>query len=326
MEYYSGRIWSDDPFDGYVGIEGDVIKEIGSGPPPEPPVRTGHISASVVDCHTHIGDAGLVLDRTYSIEELVAPPDGLKHRYLATCPDEQLIGSMRDYAERLCSVVTEFIDFREGGVKGARMIRDATDKAIVLGRPTSARFDVNEVEGLLEVADGIGVPSISDMPVGYIDALADMAHRKGKLFAIHVSERIREDMDVVLSFEPDFVVHMCEATDADMLKCSDADIPVVVCASSNLYFGKVPPIGRLASSGVSLSIGTDNAMLCPPDFLREASVFSSVAVEQGCSHDVTHRALFLGGSKCLITRNRIGWDVGDRMVPCVLGHDSIVTQ
>ena len=323
MEYYAGRIWSDDPFDGYIGIEDGVLREISTGPSPETPVRTGHIAASVVDGHTHIGDAGLVLDRKYSLEELVAPPNGLKHRYLSSCSDDRIVEDMRGYVVSLCGDVTEFIDFREGGVKGVSLIRRATDRAVVLGRPISPEFDVNEVEELLDMADGIGIPSISDMPLSYIEALADATHRRGKVLGIHVSERIREDIDTVLSLEPDFVVHMCEATDLDMRKCADRDVPVVVCATSNLYFGKVPPISRMVSAGLTLSVGTDNAMLCPPDILREASVFTSVATEQGCPSDVGYGALFVGGSKCLITRSRIGFNIGSPMVPCVSGHDMI---
>lgn len=323
MEYYSGRIWSEDPFIGYIGIEDGILKEMGSGDPPEAPVRTGEVSAAVIDGHTHIGDAGLVLDRRYSLEELVAPPNGLKHRYLQSTPKEDIVRDMRDYAGALCGPVTHFIDFREGGVEGVRMLRSASDKAVILGRPTSSEFDPNEVDDILDISDGLGISSISDMPLSYIESLADAAHRKGKIFAIHASERIREDIETVLSLEPDFVVHMCESTDSDMRMCADADVPVVVCATSNLYFGKVPPIARFVESGVTLSIGTDNAMLCPPDIFREASVFSKVANEQGCPSDVPYRALFTGGCKCLITRSRIGFNIGSPMVPCVSGHDMI---
>lgn len=322
MDYYHGMIWTDDPFEGYIGISDGVIREVGHGDSPEAPVRTGHIAASVIDGHTHIGDAGLRLDRRYSLEELVAPPNGLKHRYLGSRSDDLIVGDMADYARRLCEQVTGFIDFREGGVRGVSLIRRATDRAIVLGRPVSAEFDPNEVDDLLEVSDGIGIPSISDMPRDYIEALSDAAHRNGKMFAIHVSERIREDIGTVLSLEPDFVVHMCEASDGDMVRCADADVPVVVCPTSNLYFGKVPPISRMVSAGMELSIGTDNAMLCPPDMMSEVRVFSLIATRQGCDAGIVPRALFLGGSKCLITRRRIGFKVGERTVPRVFDHDA----
>ena len=325
MEYYSGRIWSEDPFIGYIGVEDGILKEMGSGEPPEPPVHIGEISAAVIDGHTHIGDAGLVLDRKYTLEELVAPPNGLKHRYLRSTSRDEVMVNMRDYADALCGPVTHFIDFREGGVEGVRMLRDVSDKAVILGRPISPEFDPNEVDGILDVADGLGISSISDMSLRYIEALADAAHRKGKIFAIHASERIREDIDSVLSLEPDFIVHMCESTDMDMRKCADADVPVVVCATSNMYFGKVPPIARFVESGVALSIGTDNAMLCPPDIFKETSAFSMIAREQGCPSDVPYRALFTGGCKCLITRSRIGMNIGAPVVPCVFDHDPIRT-
>ena len=325
MEYYAGMIWTDDPFTGYIGIENGIVKEVGTGEPPQDPILVGNIGPSIVDGHTHIGDAGLVLDRKYTLEELVAPPDGLKHRYLASCSDERIVEDMRGYANALCRNVTDFIDFREGGVKGVSLIRQATDRAVVLGRPISPEFDPNEVDELLDIADGIGIPSISDMPRSYIDALSDAVHRRGKILGIHASERIREDIDAVLSLEPNLIVHMCEATDGDMTACADADVPVVVCATSNLYFGKVPPLARMVDAGMTLSIGTDNAMLCPPDIIKEASVFASVAEKQGCPQSLVYGALFVGGSKCLITRKRIGLKVGDRMEPYVIEHNAIVT-
>lgn len=325
MDYYAGRIWADDPFDGYIGIEGGFLKEMGSGEPPEPPKSRGHVAASVIDGHTHIGDAGLHLDRKYSLEELVAPPNGLKHRYLESSPEDVIVEDMRAYANALCGTVTSFIDFREGGIAGVSMIRRATDRAVVLGRPVSKQFDGNELSDLLDVADGVGISSLSDLPISYIEAVADETHRRGKMFAIHASERIREDIDSVLSLEPDFIVHMCEATDDDLRKCADADVPVVVCASSNLYFGKVPQIGRMDRIGVTMSIGTDNAMLCPPNILQEMSVFSDIAVQQGCTTEVAPRALFTGGCKCLITRSRIGFNVGAPVVPNVFDFDMIRT-
>lgn len=321
MQYFSGRIWTDNPYHGYLGVEGGVLREIGIGDPPERPVAEGDIAISVIDCHTHIGDAGLILDRRYSLEELVAPPSGLKHRYLRETADERIVSDMRRYSEELCRTVDRFIDFREGGVHGVSLIREATDKAIVFGRPVSDVYDPNEVDDLLEVSDGIGIPSITDMGPTYVAALADHVHRSGKLLGIHASERVREDMDAVLSLEPDFIVHMTVANDSDFGKCSDADVPVVVCPTSNLYFGNVPPISRMVDSCVTLAIGTDNAMLCPPDMIREASVFNSIVRAQGGHPDVTRRALFLGGSKCLITRSNLGLNIGQILTPKVFEFD-----
>ena len=84
---------------------------------------------------------------------------------------------------------------------------------------------------------------------------------------------------------------MCEATDSDLSKCAEAEVPVVVCPTSNLYFGKVPPIARAASMGVDLAIGTDNGMLRSPDLVDEARLFVKLAEAQGTDPECVWRAL-----------------------------------
>ncbi|MBO6083576.1 MAG: hypothetical protein J6O90_00630 [Candidatus Methanomethylophilaceae archaeon] len=161
-------------------------------------------------------------------------------------------------------------------------------------------FDPNEVDMLLDAADGIGISSISDLPDSYCSALADAAHRRGKGLALHASERVREDIESVLALEPDFIVHMCEATDSDLRRCADAGVPAVICASSNIYFGKVPPLKRMCDAGLEFSLGTDNAMLCPPDIMTEACKVAELAQTQGCPELTAVRALADAGNKLLL--------------------------
>lgn len=322
MAVISGKVWDGDGFrEGYVVIEDGIVVETGDGTPQDSE-KAGWIVPVLTDAHTHVGDAGLVLDRRYSLEELVAPPAGLKHRHLSETPDDVIESDMRSYASELVSGgVGRFLDFREGGVEGAAMLRRASGKAVIFGRPTSPEFDANEMDALLDIADGIGISSVSDVDRRYIESIADAVRRRGKHLALHVSERIREDIDFVMSLEPDLVIHMCEATDADLRRCADADVPVAVCAGSNLYFGKTPPLKRMADAGVEVSIGTDNAMLAPPDIFAEAKVFDAVAMAQGCPPGMTTRALVRNGSK-LLRGNAIGVAKG-QADPVVTGPDPL---
>ncbi len=303
MVCYSGLVWKDGCFsEGYVIIEDGRVVETGDGIP-HGSEDAGYILPGLTDAHTHVGDAGLRLNqnRRYSLEELVAPPDGLKHRYLRETPIRQIEADMADYARRLGdSGVRRFIDFREGGVEGAEALRRASEDAVILGRPVSKEFDPNEVDMLLDAADGIGISSISDLPDSYCSALADAAHRRGKVLALHASERVREDIESVLALEPDFIVHMCEATDSDLRRCADAGVPAVICASSNIYFGKVPPLKRMCDAGLEFSVGTDNAMLCPPDIMTEACKVAELAQTQGCPELTAVRALADAGNKLLL--------------------------
>ena len=281
---FSGRIWNGRTFeDGYLAVESGIITDLVFGEGLRGADFEGCIMPGIVDTHTHVADSGLVLDRRYELEELVAPPNGLKHRYLRDTDASVIKRNIRDYGFRLNDFgESRYIDFREGGAEGARMLREVSDEAVILGRPVSEHYDANEIDDILSVADGIGIPSITDMDHGYIEAIADHVHRKNKMLALHVSERIREDIDFVISLEPDLIVHMVQATDSDLSRCADNDVPISVCPTSNLYFGVVPPVGRMLDAGVDVSLGTDNGMLFPSgDYISEIRVLADVLASQG---------------------------------------------
>ena len=253
---------------GYLIVEDGRAVEVGGGECSVRPDRRGIVLMDTVNGHTHCADYGLRVPPGMSLQELVAPPDGLKHRYLREAPDTEISSNMSRFARdsRASGAVT-FVDFREGGARGCRMLRESAPEAVILGRPVSPEFDPEEIDDILSVADGIGISSVSDMDPGYIEAVADAVRERRMVFAIHVSERVREDIDFVLSLDPAFVVHMCEATDSDILKCAEAEVPIVVCPTSNRYFGKVPPIARAEALGADLAIGTDNGMIRSPDMV-----------------------------------------------------------
>ena len=285
---------------GYLIVEDGRAVEVGGGECPVRPDRRGIVLMDTVNGHTHCADYGLRVPPGMSLQELVAPPDGLKHRYLREAPDTEISSNMSRFARdsRASGAVT-FVDFREGGARGCRMLRESAPEAVILGRPVSPDFDPEEIDDILSVADGIGISSVSDMDPGYIEAVADAVRERRMVFAIHVSERVREDIDFVLSLDPAFVVHMCEATDSDILKCAEAEVPIVVCPTSNRYFGKVPPIARAEALGADLAIGTDNGMIRSPDMVAEALEFARTAEAQGGDPDKVWSALWKLSGKIL---------------------------
>jgi cytosine/adenosine deaminase-related metal-dependent hydrolase len=322
MDFLSGRILSKDrPIDGYIGMEDGRICEISGVRCPGKPDAVGLIMPLMVDAHTHCADGGVKARPGMSLEELVAPPDGLKHVYLRNTADNVLSDSMTSFSDKAHrNGIDRFIDFREGGVAGCRLLRNAVPGAVILGRPISPEYDANEIDDILNVADGIGVSSISDMDIGYIERIADHVRSKRKIFAIHASERVHEDIDTILSMDPTFVVHMVEATDVDLTKCAEAEVRIVVCARSNMYFGKVPPIKRMLDCGTDVALGTDNAMLCEPDMRAEASVFSRILAAQGGDVSYTWTDAFLNGRKILYRESEIELKVGTTadlaVMPC----------
>lgn len=286
---FSGLVYDGEWFrSGYAEIDRGIVTEVEFTDCPCEHI----IMPKFVDTHTHVGDAGLMVRGKMTLEELVAPPDGLKHRYLAETDDNTIVKNIQMYTDTMYrNDISHFIDFREGGVKGCALLRDAATApgAVILGRPVSPEYDCNEVDSILDVADGIGISGISDMDAAYLDALADHVHRRGKRLAMHVSERVREDIGTVISMEPDIVVHMCEATDADMMACADNSIHAVVCPRSNLYFGKVPRFADLRRNGVTVSLGTDNAMLCTPDIRMEMRALADIA--KNMERDISHSTM-----------------------------------
>lgn len=266
---------------GWVRAEEGRIVSMGRGRCPFDADASGFILTDILNMHTHCADYGLRIPSGMSLEDLVAPPDGLKHRYLRTAPESEIRGSMIRFSEDSRAFGSaSFVDFREGGVEGCRMLREAAPKAVILGRPVSPEFDPEEIARILGYADGIGIPSISDMDIGYIESVADAVRDARRIFALHVSERVREDIDLVLSLDPAFVVHMCEATDDDICKCAEAEVPIVVCPTSNAYFGKRCPAARVLANGADMALGTDNGMIRSPDAVDEAAVLAGLLQEE----------------------------------------------
>lgn len=291
---------------GYAVASDGCIVEVGDGEAPSAPDLRAVLVRGAINSHTHCGDYGLDVPTGMSLEQLVAPPNGLKHRYLREQPRERLVSDMASFSRDSASLgIGAFVDFREGGAEGCRMLREASGDAIVLGRPVSEEFDCNEISDILSVSDGIGLPSVSDMDHRYIEAVADEVRSRNGIFAIHVSERVREDIDFVLSLDPSFVVHMCEATDSDLLKCAEAEVPVVVCPRSNSYFGKVPPVARMSRFGVDIALGTDNGMICSPNLFEDAFEFCRLMQLQGGDPGDVWSSLVMLGGKILYRHNPI---------------------
>jgi len=103
---------------------------------------------------------------------------------------------------------------------------------------------------------GIGLSSISDYSWEYLKNMANWAKKNNKLFAIHASERIREDINRILSLKPDFLIHMLEASDDDLRVLRDRNLPLVITPRSNLFFGKIPNIPKLLRYRILLALGT----------------------------------------------------------------------
>ena len=298
----SGWIYERGRFrDGSVEVDAGVIQGV-SRQRSRDSLATGLILPTFTNAHTHAGDAVVRDVPTGTLEELVAPPRGLKHRVLATAKDEDVVAAMRGYiGAMLRTGTTSFWDFRETGLRGVRQLFEASlgfpVRPLVFGRPVSMGYDREEVRTLLRVCDGIGLSSLLDWDADVAAKLAREAHAAGRGFALHASERVREDIDGILDLRPDLLVHLTEATDADLARVADASVPVAVCPRSNLFFGKILDLPRMVRAGLRLHLGTDNAMVNAPSMLRELDLAWKVSRLRGGLEPSTLLDMALRGGK-----------------------------
>ncbi len=288
MEYVSGEIFTVNGFErGYLGIENHKIMDHGKSNSPKKPIHKGLIVPTLVNAHTHIGDSfirkrNLKLPR--NVEDLVAPPDGLKHRLLKETSDQEIIGGMRKSIDEMTKTgISYFCDFRENGLQGINHLKKALEKTnispVILSRPNQLTYNKDEIDLLLKNSQGIGLSSITDWEYSEIEKIAKHTKKRKKTFAIHASERIRENIELILDLKPNFLVHMVRATESDLIRAKDADIPIAVCPRSNAFFGLKPNIKMMKKIGIDIMVGTDNAMLNAPSVLDEIRYIQSLYTE-----------------------------------------------
>ncbi len=224
-----------------------------------------------VNAHTHVGDsiakdagAGLTL------EELVAPPDGLKHRLLRAADRSELVAGMHSSARLMSETGTAaFLDFREGGPDGVTALREAVAdlpiRGLAFGRGDPA---------VLDTADGYGASGAADAD---FSTAREAAREADKPFGIHAGEVNARDLDPALDLEPDFLVHVVHPEPDHLDRIERQGVPIVLCPRSNLATDVgTAPIDDLHER-TTLALGTDNVMTCSPSMFREMATLWSLA-------------------------------------------------
>lgn len=316
MDYVSGEILTDSGFKRrYLGFENNEIVETGVSSPKKP-ICTGLIVPTFVNAHTHIGDSfirkrGVELPR--DVEELVAPPHGLKHKLLKEASKEEINAGMKESINEMIEAgVTCFCDFRENGIKGVEQLKTALEhtniSSLILSRPEGLNYDSDEVEKLLNNSQGIGASSILDWEYSELEKVAKHTKKRKKIFAIHTSESIREDIDLVLDLKPDVLIHMVYATESDLVRVKESNIPVVACPRSNAFFGLKADVNLMKQVGIDIVLGTDNAMLNSPNVLDEMT-YLKAQFNEFSTEDLLNMITY-------IPRKALNWD------DCILGPNS----
>jgi cytosine/adenosine deaminase-related metal-dependent hydrolase len=228
-----------------------------------------------------------------SIDEIVKPPDGLKHRILSQSPPLKIMDEMKkSMNDMLASGTTTFADFREGGLDGIQLIDEAAENVpinkVVLGRdnsfldPDSKKSDIKKAtKNLLNVCDGIGLSGFGEIKYETAALITKICKKQGKISAIHVAEyeELQKDSievtgksEVQRAIDSDFdvLIHLTAPVGDDLELLGNSNCSVVCCPRSNgtLSVG-IPPLMDLLKHKINVLLGTDNIMFNSPNMLRE---------------------------------------------------------
>ena len=257
-------------------------------------VNRSVVCPSFINGHIHIGDS-IIKDEGYSLSlsEMVRPPDGVKHKALADASDDDLIYAMTQSMEDMInSGTTHFIDYREGGVKGVKLLKKASSNLsitpIILGRDDSfygSDPDLIKVKKairkLLKVCDGIAPSGFGEITCEVANLIVKECNREGKISSIHVAESEKNQIEslnkyditeIARGFESNFnqLVHLTNPKSDDLNLASKSNQNIVVCprANATLNVGVVP-LNKMLDLKIKPMLGTDNVMINSPDMFRE---------------------------------------------------------
>ncbi|WP_247728576.1 amidohydrolase family protein [Halovivax limisalsi] len=253
-----------EPVEGRLRVVNGVIQEI----VPDDVDSERIVAPAFVNAHTHLGDSiAKEAGRGLSLEELVAPPDGLKHRLLREASDDELIeGMRRSLSFALRSGTAACLDFREGGVAGVEQLTRASD-GLAIDAYAFARDSIDA----MRAGDGFGASGANDDD--FVEERT-ATREASKPFGIHAGEPDSSDVDPALDLEPDYLVHVVHPEPRHLDRIAETDVPIVCCPRSNLVTGVgLAPFEELHER-TTLALGTDNVMLNSPSMFREMAVVS----------------------------------------------------
>ncbi|MCZ6615913.1 MAG: amidohydrolase family protein [Thaumarchaeota archaeon] len=266
-----------------------------------------------INGHTHVGDSvAMDLKIGGGLEELVHPVSGAKRRILNKTSRSKLIDGMKSsISDMITCGTTTFVDFREGGLIGVELLKEALGpnppiRAIILGRPILetdieeeqaentirphlSRDSLEELDQLLDICDGLGVSGPNEFTSTSLNQLSTLAQRRKKLIGAHAAEASSsvefsyehfaesEVKRAIAQLRPNFLVHLTNASHDDIDMAIRDKIPVICCPRANAILGLgFPPVSDLVRGGSLVSLGTDNVMLNSPDILREMDFASKM--------------------------------------------------
>ncbi|MDO5848947.1 MAG: amidohydrolase family protein [Methanobrevibacter sp.] len=269
-------------------------------------INEGAFEGKIIDCegcivsptflngHTHIGDS-IIKDEGYglTLDEVVKPPNGVKHVALSNADDDDIIAGMQDSMwEMIKTGTTHFIDYREGGIKGIELLKEASKdmpiNPIILGRDNSFYGDDPDlkrvkkaIRDILKVADGIAPSGFGEITDEVANLITEECRKQSKISSIHVAESSevqhnslekfnKTEVERAIDCNFDQIVHGTNLMKDDLKIISSSDVNLCLCprANATLNVG-IAPISDIVESDIAPILGSDNLMLNSPNMLRE---------------------------------------------------------
>ena len=250
----------------------------------------------LINSHTHIGDSvAKDLGLNKDVDSKINPIFGMKQKILRETPPKKLIQFMRKTAQSMIKKgITCFVDFREGGLDGVFMAKNALDgipiRSVILGRiekyqskeqikRNSSMSDhyKKELKFLLEYSDGLGISGSNENSDSFLKEFS----KTKKIRAIHCAETKQSasksklmtkktEVQRGLLLKPHFLIHMTYSTRSDLKSAAKNTNGIVVCPRANASLAEgIPEVMEMLKMKCNIAIGTDNVMINSPNLFRE---------------------------------------------------------
>ncbi len=229
----------------------------------------------LINSHTHIGDSfAKELGFNKNLNDVVAPPSGLKHKLLEQTPGNiKTKGMLHAALEMISNGTTFFMDFREEDAEGIRLLKETLKKSaitsLILGRYKSS----DEIESVYRMADGIGLANYAGITDEIRRKLKHCKEENKKNIACHDAELRRDKIQTINMLKDeivDVIVHGTQYSKEELIELKKENKALVLCPRSNGYFGVgFPPIVDVLKLKIPISLGTDNLMVNDTDLFEE---------------------------------------------------------
>lgn len=249
----------------------------------------------LINSHIHIGDS-FAKEQGFNKDllEVVAPPNGIKHRLLEHISKEIKTQGIREaVSEMLANGITSFVDFRENGLTGINLLKEALYNSPINYRILGRYENSEDAKSVLKNADGLGFASYDQLSPKYKENLLLLKEKNlGKTIACHDAELSRDEIlfnEIIDDKIIDVIIHGTQYNIEDLKRIKEHNISLVLCPRCNGYFGSgFPPINEINKLEIPISLGTDNVMANNIDLYEEMRYLYRISRALAAGMDYDH--------------------------------------